>query len=79
MTKGFYEHMHEVPNPHPERKTKGTLEEFDHHARLLADEALRRTRIDNVEYDVWPATSVILAAIPLYPEKETMEIRRNYE
>jgi hypothetical protein len=52
MSKGFYEHLTEVPNPDPEGETKGTLEQFNRNARLMADEALRRTGAELIEYDV---------------------------
>jgi hypothetical protein len=53
--KGFYEHLRNVPNPNPERKTKGGLEKFDRHSATMAAEALRRTNAEPIEYDVRPA------------------------
>jgi hypothetical protein len=50
--KGFYEHLQDVPNPNVEGSTKGTLEEFDFNAGIMAAEALRRTGVEMVEYDV---------------------------
>lgn len=50
--KGFYDHLQEVGNPDPEGQTKGTIEEFNHNAGIMAGEALRRTGVEMIEYDV---------------------------
>lgn len=52
VRKGFYDHLQDVPNAHPDGEIKGTLDEFNRHAATMASEALRRTGVEQVEDDV---------------------------